>query len=101
MRRGTPGLALVAAAVGVLAAVGPVRGISLAVPTPREISNDPFTDPGSQHATAVEPDSFSFGNTTVGVFQVGRFSGGGASGIGFGRSEERRVGKEWRSRWRR
>ena len=54
------------------------------VPTP--ISNDPYTDGGNahQHKTQVEPDSFAFGNTVVGVSQSGRwYDGGGSSNIVF------------------
>ena len=47
------------------------------------IGSDPFTNSTSQHKTAVEPDTYSFGSTTVAAVQVGRFFDGGASGIGF------------------
>src|SRR2546430_17089442 len=63
-----------------------------------QLSSDPYTNPTSQHKTEVEPDTFAAGSTIVSAFQVGRFFNGGASNIGF-RSEERRVGKECRSRW--
>ena len=48
-----------------------------------EVINDPLTNPQSQHATAVEPDTFAFGSTIVAVSQVGRYFDGGASGTGF------------------
>src|SRR5260370_4982713 len=47
------------------------------------LSTDTFTNPDSQHATEVEPDTFAFGNTIVSAFQVGRFFNGWASYIGF------------------
>src|SRR5579864_7320547 len=50
------------------------------------ISTDPFTNPTSQHATQVEPDTFAFGNTIVAAFQSGRFFQGGASDIIFATS---------------
>jgi BNR repeat protein len=50
------------------------------------VSADPFTNPSSQHATEVEPDTFAHGSTVVGVFQVGRFFDGGGTDIGFVRS---------------
>jgi BNR repeat-like domain len=50
------------------------------------ISSDPFTNTTSQHATQVEPDTFSFGNTIVSAFQSGRFTDGGGSDIGFATS---------------
>ncbi|MEY2516743.1 MAG: hypothetical protein QOJ89_4101 [bacterium] len=65
-----------------------------AVPTTAVI-NDPFTNPQSQHATAVEPDTFAFGNTIVAVSQIGRFFDGGASGTGFATSTD--GGATWTS----
>src|SRR4051794_29583571 len=50
------------------------------------VSSDPFTNPTSQHATEVEPDTFAYGATVVAAFQVGRFFNGGATDIGFVRS---------------
>jgi hypothetical protein len=52
------------------------------------VSADPFTNPTSQHATEVEPDTFAFGSTVVAAFQVGRFFDGGATDIGFVRSTD-------------
>jgi len=54
--------------------------------TLRKLSSDPFTNSTSQHATEVEPDSFSFGSTIVAAFQAGRFFNGGSSDIGFATS---------------
>jgi len=54
---------------------------------PIQISSDPFTNPDSQHATQVEPDTFAFGSTIVSAFQSGRFFDGGASDIGFATSQ--------------
>jgi hypothetical protein len=54
------------------------------------ISDDPYTDAGSghQHKTQLEPDSFAFGQTIVGVTQSGRwFSGGGSSNIVYSSSQ--------------
>ena len=48
-----------------------------------QLSDDPYTNAASQHRTEVEPDTFSFGNTIVSAFQVGRIFGGGAANIGF------------------
>jgi len=58
----------------------------------RRLSRDPYTNPDSQHESEVEPDSFTFGNTTVATFQVGRRFNGGASNIGFGASPKKVVG---------
>src|SRR3954468_852381 len=54
---------------------------------------DPFTNPTSQHATELEPDTFAHGSTVVGAFQVGRFFNGGASDIGVVRSGD--GGRTW------
>jgi hypothetical protein len=50
------------------------------------ISADSFTNTTSQHATELEPDTFSDHGTTVSAFQVGRFFNGGASDIGWTRT---------------
>ena len=50
------------------------------------LGTDTFTNPESQHATAVEPSAFAFGSTIVVAFQVGRIFGGGAADIGFATS---------------
>jgi len=59
------------------------------------VSSDPFTNPTSQHATEVEPDTFANGSTVVAAFQVGRFFDGGATDIGFARSAD--GGATWAS----
>ena len=48
----------------------------------------------SQHETQVEPDSFTFGTTTVALFQNGRNRTGGAASIAF--STSRDGGRTWR-----
>jgi len=58
-----------------------------------QLSTDPFTNSSSQHATEVEPDTFSFGSTIVSAFQVGRFTDGGASDIGWATSTD--SGATW------
>jgi hypothetical protein len=52
------------------------------------VSADPYTNPTSQHATEVEPDTFAHGSTVVAAFQVGRFFGGGSTDTGFVRSAD-------------
>lgn len=49
----------------------------------RVVSQDPYTNGTSFHRTEVEPDTYSFGNTIMGVHQTGRFSNGGCSNIGY------------------
>src|ERR687887_553323 len=46
------------------------------------IATDPFTNSTSQHATILEPDTYSFGSTIVATAQWGRFTDGGSSDIG-------------------
>jgi hypothetical protein len=72
--------ALAAAAFVVLAGAA-----YAAVPLTR-VSSDPFTNPTSQHATEVEPDTFAHHGTAVATFQVGRFFDGGSTDIGVVRS---------------
>jgi hypothetical protein len=72
------GAALLALAVGATPVVANVAVT--------RISTDPFTNSTSQHATEVEPDTFSNGDTIVSTFQVGRFFDGGSSDIGFATS---------------
>lgn len=80
---------LAAAALGAVPGAGATTGALV-----QQISSDGFTNPESQHATQVEPDSFSHGNTVVAAFQSGRYVlRGGASGIGFATSTD--GGKTW------
>jgi len=58
-----------------------------------QVSSDPYTNSTSAHKTEVEPDTFSYGSTIVGAFQVGRFFDGGASNIGWSTSKD--GGKTW------
>jgi Neuraminidase (sialidase) len=59
------------------------------------ISVDKFTDADTQHRSEVEPDTFSWGNTIVSTFHVGRRPppGWGSAGIGFSTSTD--AGKTW------
>jgi hypothetical protein len=61
----------------------------------RRLSRDPYRNADSSHETEVEPDSFTFGRTTVATFQVGRRFDGGAANIGFAVSVD--DGRTWRS----
>jgi hypothetical protein len=60
-----------------------------------QLSSDRFTNASSQHATEVEPGSFSFGSTIVTSFQVARISGGGGADIGYAVSND--AGLTWQS----
>ena len=61
----------------------------------RIISIDKFTDPDTQHRSEVEPDTFSWGNTIVSTYHVGRRPppGWGSAAIGFSTSTD--GGKTW------
>ena len=64
----------------------------------RRLAVDPLRTPGFVHGTHVEPDSFSFGQTMVAVYQVARAPrqrGGAAAANGF--STTRDGGRSWRS----
>jgi len=62
--------------------------------SPALISSDPFTNSTSQHATELEPDTFAWNNTIVASSQIGRFTDGGASDIGWITSTD--GGSTWR-----
>ena len=71
-------LGVAAFTVGLVLAMGSVALANVPVGV---VSQDPYTDPNAYHATQVEADTFSNGNTIVGIFQSGRFSDGGADNI--------------------
>ncbi|MBV9846823.1 MAG: exo-alpha-sialidase [Kutzneria sp.] len=53
-----------------------------------QISSDPYTTAGAQHATEAEPDTFAWGSTVVAAVQVGRYADGGADNIGWATSTD-------------
>ena len=61
----------------------------------RRLSRDPYTTADAQHETQVEPDSFTFGRTTVATFQVGRRFDGAATNVGWALTTN--DGASWRS----
>ncbi|HET6214455.1 MAG TPA: sialidase family protein, partial [Micromonosporaceae bacterium] len=85
LRLSLRGAALVIPAVAVLVMASSPAYAN--VPVTR-VSTDPYNDTQAQHRTEVEPDTFTFGNTIVSAFQVGRVSGGGSSNIGFSTSTD-------------
>jgi hypothetical protein len=85
------------AAVAVAAVTGIVAGATAlagAVASLTQVSRDPYTNSTSLHRTEVEPDTYAFGSTVVATFQVGRFSDGGASNVGWATSTD--SGTTWR-----
>lgn len=60
-----------------------------------QLSADTFTNASSQHATEVEPGSFSFGPTIITSFQVARIFGGGGADIGYAISND--SGATWQN----
>jgi hypothetical protein len=63
-----------------------MAGLALANVQIRIVSLDPYTNTDSYHRTEVEPDTYAWGTTIVSVFQVGRFTDGGADNLGFATS---------------
>jgi hypothetical protein len=61
----------------------------------RRISTDTLSASAGQHQTEVEPSVAGWGSTAVATFQVGRFTDGGATGIGWSTSTD--AGRTWRS----
>src|SRR5438132_2321034 len=69
-------------------ALGSTDPVRASVPL-SQLSSDPYTGGGSQHATEVEPDVAAVGSTLVTAFQAGRFySGGGSTNIGWATSTD-------------
>jgi hypothetical protein len=77
--------AIALAAVLAAATAAPASAVDV---TPTPIHSDTFTNDTSQHATEVEPDTFSHHGTTIATMQVGRFFNGGASDIGWSRTTD-------------
>jgi hypothetical protein len=69
-----------------IAATVAIAAIAVANVPRKVVSQDPFTNTSSYHATEVEPDTFAAGSTVVSLFQAGRFTDGGASNIGWATS---------------
>jgi len=62
----------------------------------QKLSTDTFNNSAMQHATEVEPDTYSFGSMIVSAFQVGRrYANGGASDLGFATSTN--GGSSWKN----
>jgi hypothetical protein len=78
---------LVAVSVALAVVLAAAAAAAAQVPLTRVFA-DPYTNDTSQHATAVEPDTFAAGATVVVVTQSGRFFDGGASGIGYASSKD-------------
>jgi hypothetical protein len=53
-----------------------------------QVSADPYTNPGPQHATEVEPDTAAVGRSVVSVFQTGRWDNGCSDDIGWAASHD-------------
>ena len=65
------------------------------VPIVQISANDPYTNTTSQHQTEVEPDTFAFGSTIVSTFQVGRFTDGGSSNVGWATNASGGASGSW------
>src|SRR6516225_9541442 len=85
------GVLIMLAATASTASAVPVGGNVMPGPAGEpivQVSDDPFTNPTSQHRTEVEPDTFAFGSTWVTAFQAGLSFASGSSGIGFATSTD-------------
>jgi hypothetical protein len=71
-----------------------VNGAAFGQEPIQRVSMDRYTNTSSFHQTEVEGDSYAFGDTVMGVFQVGRFSDGGASNVGWAVSTD--GGSSWK-----
>ena len=81
-------LARISVVPGAIALVIALAGTALAVIPLTTVSTDPYTNTSSYHQAELEPDTYSFGSTIVGVFQTGRFADGGANNIGWATSTD-------------
>ena len=59
----------------------------------RQVSRDRTRIDGPQHGSQAEPDSSSWGDTIVTVFQTGRYVDGGAAAVGYATSAD--AGATW------
>jgi hypothetical protein len=75
--------------VPVLAVAGLLAGVAAAAVSLTKVSTDPYSSPTpGQHHTEVEPDTFAVGSTIVSLFQMGRFTDGGATNVGWATSSD-------------
>ena len=68
------GVGVLVAAVGLTLSVQSAALAGVANVPVTKVSQDPYTNTSSFHQAELEPDTYSFGSTIVGVFQTGRFS---------------------------
>ncbi|KDN82249.1 sialidase family protein [Kitasatospora cheerisanensis] len=59
------------------------------------VGTDPYTNADTQHSAAVESDTFAWGSTVVGAYQVGRGYSSGSTNTGF--TVSRDAGLTWTS----
>jgi hypothetical protein len=79
---------IMAGAIGLALSVQAAALASVANVPITQVSQDPYTNTTSFHQAELEPDTYSFGSTIVGVFQTGRFPNGGANDIGWATSND-------------
>jgi hypothetical protein len=72
-----------------------LAGSAMAAVPVTTVANDPYTNTTAYHKTMLEPDTFSFGSTIIGVSQTGRFSDGGSDNISWATSNDN--GTTWSS----
>ena len=66
-----------------------LAGMALAAVPLATVAEDPYINANAYHKALLEPDTFSYGSTIVGVFQGGgRFTDGGSDNIGWATSRD-------------
>ncbi|HEY7993170.1 MAG TPA: sialidase family protein [Candidatus Eremiobacteraceae bacterium] len=69
--------------------------VASAQPALVKVSADRFTTSGFQHKTEVEPQTYAYGNTIIGTFQVGRVGTQGVGSEDIGWSTSLNGGSTW------
>jgi hypothetical protein len=92
LARGLRRLAVVPVSILTVLALSSVATANVPLKT---VSRDPFTNLAGNlwHQTELEPDTFAWGSTIVGVFQTGRYTDGGSDDIGWATSTD--SGATW------
>src|SRR6266849_9762188 len=90
-----PARAILAITLAVLFSLASTGLAFASVPIVQISANDPYTNTTTQHQTQVEPDTFAFGSTIVSAFQVGRFTDGGSSNVGWATNASGGASGSW------
>jgi len=75
-------MAVAAGSIGLVAAMSGPALATGRVPM-IQVSQDPYTNTNAFHQVELEPDTYSFGSTTIAAHQTSRFTDGGSDDIGW------------------